>query len=152
VAQAGTHAWPTTAICVGYVLAEGAPQSFDDKKVIILLLIWFLGQLMDFFDHLSVARVRRLLAGDNRPIEGHVNWMHTLSSMSLVCTLSVLMFNCWGWQGLLPALSYLVHIIMDSAGIEKYDNSPLPRAIHRRFFDEGKIFHRFSYKAKSLKL
>jgi hypothetical protein len=91
--------------------------------------IWFLGVFMDYFDHLSRKRIKKLLRGDIEPLPAkeHINSMHTWWALASVCA-----FSIWTWN-LFPFIAYAFHIAIDSRdrGVVKVQNEPLPLFFHQ---------------------
>jgi len=67
------HAGVTLPISIIAILIGGWHWS-------IQVSIWYLGVFMDFFDHFSVRRLKKLLQGEKEPIANWTNWMHTFFS------------------------------------------------------------------------
>lgn len=96
-----------------------------NENILIQIFIWILGIFPDV-DHLSAARIRKLLGGDVAPVEGHLDWFHTIPAMVVIFFTSLVFFN------FLPLFAFALHMIID--GGEKTllvyrGEKPLPRMI-----------------------
>ncbi len=122
------HLIPTGILISIYFLCA-VPFMLISKNTLILLLILAFSLLIDI-DHLSIRRIKKLLRGERKPIQGWVNWAHTWYFLAgvVMVTFALVVFDEFSVENFLPFISYALHILID-AGNEKnklYPNSPLP--------------------------
>ncbi len=120
------HAIPTAIIVIISVICC-APFAFLSGNTLILSLVLFFGVFMDFVDHLSVRRIKKILRGEKGPIPEWTNWMHTWQALAGVIIVVIIVGN------VLPLISYVIHILIDG-GDNNYEFfphvAPLPTVIH----------------------
>ncbi len=120
------HAIPTTILTIISICCYMPLAILSDNTLVLLLVMGF-GVFMDFIDHLSVRRIKKILSGQKGPVEGWINWMHTWQALAGVIIIAIIVGN------ILPLLSYVFHILIDGGDIDHriYSVSPLPKSIHR---------------------
>lgn len=121
-----THAVPTVVLMAASAFIY-TPMVLVSKNSLVLFLVLFFGVLIDFVDHFSIRRIKKLAKDDMEPVEGWTCWLHTWPAALGVLIISLAIWN------VLPLLSYFVHILIDAARkeIEEYKDGPLPVSLSR---------------------
>lgn len=118
------HVLATTPIAV-VAAVKHLPQDIISRESAILISAVLLGVFIDV-DHLSIRRIKRIIAGQKGPVADWINWLHTWQAMLVIAIFSLVL------QTFLPFMSYLIHILIDGANRDNllFNNSPLPRRTH----------------------
>ncbi len=127
MAKPMVHLVPSILL-TGAALIWERPEKLLDRYHIIVLSILFLGVLVDV-DHFSLHLIRLLLQGKKGDVKdwaGGLNLFHTSDMLEAVFLFSIIAGSVW------PAVSYLVHIGIDSFAYEVIcfaRQKPLPAAL-----------------------
>lgn len=127
------HLGPTLILSIMSVTIY-SPLSLASRNTMIIASIFVFGVLVDYIDHLSIRRLKKLYKviflkqkEARGPVEGWVNWMHTVWALIGVVGFSILIHSS------LPLISYVIHILIDGGNRDNilYPNSPLPAWLHK---------------------
>lgn len=102
---------------------------FYSQSALNFVCILFFGVLLDFVDHFSMARLKKLAEGDTEPIEGCRAWLHIWLAAYIISGGFLGLFLYAGRADmLLPLISYWAHQLIDGPG--NYRSGHLPHDIH----------------------
>jgi len=118
VAKPNVHFGITALLIVVYGMMAPISIFLGYKWFITWLSTLFAGVLIDV-DHLSPARVKKILKGGHGPIPGHLNYFHGWSALVGVILV------CVNFKAYLPLTAYILHIFIDAGNRDNENSGPM---------------------------